>query len=32
VPIEVAKEAMRRAQHKLPIHTRFVTRRAGGPA
>ena len=29
VPIEVAKEAMRRAQHKLPIRTRFVARQGG---
>lgn len=26
VPIEVAKEAMRLAQHKLPIKTKFVTK------
>ncbi len=26
VPVDVAKEAMRLAQHKLPIRTRFVTR------
>ncbi|MFM9873048.1 MAG: 50S ribosomal protein L16 [Fimbriimonadaceae bacterium] len=26
VPVEVAKEAMRLAQHKLPIKTKFVTK------
>ena len=26
---DVAKEAMRRAQHKLPMKTRFITREAG---
>lgn len=26
VPVDVAKEAMRLAQHKLPIRTKFVTR------
>jgi large subunit ribosomal protein L16 len=26
VPLEEAKEAMRRAAHKLPIQTRFITR------
>ncbi len=26
VPVDVAKEAMRLAQHKLPIRTRFVTK------
>ena len=26
---DIAKEAMRRAQHKLPIKTRFITREAG---
>jgi large subunit ribosomal protein L16 len=26
VPIELAREAMRLAQHKLPIKTRFMTR------
>ncbi len=26
VPVEVAKEAMRLAQHKLPIRTKFVTK------
>ncbi|MBV6457247.1 MAG: 50S ribosomal protein L16 [Fimbriimonadaceae bacterium] len=26
VPVEVAKEAMRLAQHKLPIRTKFMTR------
>lgn len=29
VPAEVAREAMRRAQYKLPIRTRFVTRDLG---
>jgi len=29
VPLEVAREAMRRAQYKLPIRTRFVSRDAG---
>jgi large subunit ribosomal protein L16 len=27
VPLEVAKEALRLAAQKLPVHTRFVTRR-----
>jgi large subunit ribosomal protein L29 len=26
---DIAREAMRRAQHKLPMKTRFVTREAG---
>jgi large subunit ribosomal protein L16 len=26
---DVAREAMRRAMHKLPMKTRFVTREAG---
>ena len=26
---DIAKEAMRRAQHKLPMKTRFITREAG---
>jgi large subunit ribosomal protein L16 len=26
---EIAREAMRRAQHKLPLKTRFITREAG---
>jgi large subunit ribosomal protein L16 len=26
VPVEIAKEAMRLAAHKLPIKTKFVTR------
>lgn len=26
VPLEAAKEAMRRASHKLPIKTKFITR------
>jgi large subunit ribosomal protein L16 len=30
VPEEVAKEALRRAAHKLPIHTRFVRREESG--
>ncbi len=30
VPEEVAKEAMRLASHKLPLSTRFVTRRTHG--
>ena len=30
VPEDVAKEAMRRAQYKLPIKTRFVSRVEGG--
>jgi large subunit ribosomal protein L16 len=29
VPEELAREAMRRAQHKLPMKTRFVTREGG---
>ena len=29
VPEDVAREAMRRAMHKLPMKTRFVTREAG---
>ncbi len=29
VPEELAREAMRRAQHKLPTKTRFVTREGG---
>lgn len=29
VPEELAREAMSRAQHKLPIKTRFVTREGG---
>lgn len=29
VPEDVAREAMRRAQHKLPMKTRFVVREAG---
>ncbi|MDO4665316.1 MAG: 50S ribosomal protein L16 [Actinomycetaceae bacterium] len=29
VPENVAREAMRRAQHKLPMKTRFVTREGG---
>ena len=29
VPEPIAREAMRRAQHKLPMKTRFVTREAG---
>lgn len=29
VPVEIAQEAMRRAQYKLPIRTRFVTRETG---
>ncbi|MDO5746813.1 MAG: 50S ribosomal protein L16 [Actinomycetaceae bacterium] len=29
VPENVAREAMRRAQHKLPIKTRFITREGG---
>lgn len=29
VPVEVAREAMRLASHKLPIKTRFVTREGG---
>jgi large subunit ribosomal protein L16 len=29
VPIEIAREAMRLASHKLPIKTRFVARAAG---
>ena len=30
VPEELAREAMRRAQHKLPMKTRFVVREGGG--
>ncbi len=30
VPEDVAKEALRRAAHKLPIHTRFVRREESG--
>jgi len=30
VPEPLAREAMRRAQHKLPMKTRFVTREGGG--
>jgi len=30
VPEDVAKEAMRLAAHKLPVQTRFVTRRSHG--
>jgi ribosomal protein L16/L10AE len=26
IPMELAKESMRRAAHKLPFRTRFVTR------
>jgi large subunit ribosomal protein L16 len=26
---DIAKEAMRRAQHKLPMKTRFITRESG---
>lgn len=29
VPEDLAREAMRRAQHKLPMKTRFVTREGG---
>ncbi len=29
VPEELAREAMRRAQHKLPMKTRFITREGG---
>jgi large subunit ribosomal protein L16 len=29
VPEEIAREAMRRAQHKLPMKTKFVTREGG---
>ncbi|WP_040313092.1 50S ribosomal protein L16 [Gleimia coleocanis] len=29
VPVDVAREAMRRAQHKLPMKTRFVVREGG---
>ena len=29
VPEHLAREAMKRAQHKLPIKTRFVSREAG---
>ncbi|MFV0286639.1 MAG: 50S ribosomal protein L16 [Demequina sp.] len=29
VPEELAREALRRAQHKLPMKTRFVTREGG---
>jgi large subunit ribosomal protein L16 len=29
VPVEIAHEAMRRAQYKLPIRTRFVSRDTG---
>lgn len=29
VPIEIARESMRLASHKLPIKTRFVTRATG---
>ena len=29
VPEDLAKEAMRLAAHKLPIHTKFVTRQGG---
>ena len=29
VPEEIAREAMRRAQHKLPMKTKFVVREAG---
>jgi len=29
VPEELAREAMRRAQHKLPMKTRFVSREGG---
>jgi large subunit ribosomal protein L16 len=32
VPDDVAKEAIRLAQHKLPIRTKFVTRDSGGEA
>jgi large subunit ribosomal protein L16 len=32
VPEDVAKEAIRLAQHKLPIKTKFVTRDTGGDA
>ena len=30
VPEPLAREAMRRAQHKLPMKTRFVVREGGG--
>jgi large subunit ribosomal protein L16 len=30
VPLELAKEAMRIAAHKLPIKTKFVARTGGG--
>ena len=29
VPEELAREAMRRAQHKLPMNTRFISREGG---
>lgn len=30
VPEELAREAMSRAQHKLPMKTRFIVREGGG--
>jgi large subunit ribosomal protein L16 len=30
VPVEVAKEALRLARHKLPIKTKFIVKDHGG--
>ena len=30
MPIEIAREALRRASHKLPVRTKFVARRGAG--
>lgn len=27
IPVDIAQEALRRAAHKLPVKTRFVTRK-----
>lgn len=32
IPYDIAKEAMRRASHKLPMKTRFIGAREGGVA